>query len=433
MEDWERVPDSYFSPSPNLPLLERSDQRAAFLAMFPFFKPSTPLDEKRLLVLIALATLVVSVVWHIPQEIAYFSARGGELLVAVTLAMSMFYVLRPVVRFLERGCGRGPNARVFATLISFVLLFGACYVFFLIGFKPVQRDVKELVARFWPHTPEERTALMAQWQASLQTALSPYRGFVPDAAIDDPGKFLAAKIGPLTERATQWLGHQTAHLGFIVELLLVPVLAFYFLTDGKSLRREASVLFASAWRPRLSRMGDQFDHILDGYVRGQVWMCLIAWILVTLMLVVLKVPHAMTLGIIAGVTRAIPVIGPLLGGIPLLGACLFYTQSVQTTVALLGAFTLMHFLESKVLLPKIVGHHVDLHPVTVIMSLLVGMEFFGAMGVILAVPIAAMLKVLLGEYHESQQQKLTLAANNGDATAQSELRELIEVRKEATL
>ena len=399
--------------------------------MFSFFKPSTPLDEKRLLVFIALATLVVSLVWHIPQEMAYISKHAGELLVALTLAMSMFYVLRPVVRFLERYCGRGPNARVFATLISFVLLLAGCYVLFLVGFKPVQHDVKELVTRFWPKTPEARTALMDQWQAALQTALSPYRGLVPSGAIDDPVKYIGAQLGPLSQRAVQWLGHQSAHLGFLVELLLIPVLAFYFLSDGRAIRVEARLLFPAAWRARASRMGQQLDHILDGYVRGQVWMCIIAWILVTLMLLALRVPHAFTLGLIAGFTRAIPVIGPLLGGIPLLAACLFYTRSVQTTALLLGAFTLMHFLESKVLLPKIVGHHVDLHPVTVILALLVGLEFFGAMGVVLAVPIAAMIKVLLSEYHDAQEQKLALAASGGDVTAQNDLRELVQVEQEA--
>jgi len=398
--------------------------------MFSFFKPSKPWDEKRLLLFIAIATLVVSVVWHIPEEAAYLSARAGELLVALTLALSMFYVLRPVVRFLEQGCGKGPNARVFATLLSFALLIAVCYVFFLVGFKPVQRDVKELIGRFWPHTPSERTALMAQWQAALQTALMPYRGIVPDDAIDAPAKFLGAHLGPFSQRVGAWLGRLTSHLGFIVELLLIPVLAFYFLSDGTAIRREARVLFPASWRPRLARMGAQFDHILDGYVRGQVWMCLIAWVLVTAALLALHVPHAVTLGLIAGLTRAIPVIGPLLGGIPLLGACLFYTQSVQTTGILLGAFTLMHFLESKVLLPKIVGHHVDLHPVTVIMALLIGMEFFGAMGVVLAVPIAAMIKVLLSEYHDSQEQKLVLAAQHGDATANGELRELAATREE---
>lgn len=387
--------------------------------MLSFLKPSSnQWDEKRILSLIALATLVVSIIWRLPDEAAYISTRGGELLVALTLALSMTYVLRPVVRFFTRWTGDHARGRTLATLLSFVLLLGAVYLLFLVGWKPVQNDARELITRFWPHTPEERAKLLADWQRSIQTALTPYRGIVPNEAIDSP-QWIPEQIGVVAHRVGTWLGHQTAHLGFVVELLLIPVLAFYFLSDGSAIRREARVLFPSRWRAPLKRMGGQFDHILDGYVRGQVWMCLIAWVLVTLALWALHVPHAMTLGFIAGLTRAIPVIGPLLGGIPLLLACLFYTESVQTTSILLLAFTLMHFLESKVLLPKIVGHHVDLHPVTVIMALLVGMEFFGAMGVILAVPIAAMVKVLLTEWHDAQEKKLLAASaveTNGELT-----------------
>ncbi len=388
--------------------------------MFSKFKPFNQWDERRWLTFIALATLVVSLVWRLPEELRYFAARGGELLVALTLALSLYYVLRPVVRFLEsRSKGRA-GGRTMATLLAFVLLFGVGYLFFLVGFKPLQSDVRELLKGFLARTPAERAALMEQWKGALQTALAPYRGFVPDTIADDPVAFLTAQATPLWHRVGTWLGHQTGHLGFIVELLLIPVLAFYFLSDGQAIRHEARVLFPLTWRPRLARMGAQFDHILDGYVRGQVWMCLIAQVLVTLALLVLHVPHALTLGLIAGLTRAIPVVGPLLGGIPLLGACLFYTHSLPTTGLLLGAFTLMHFLESKVLLPKIVGHHVDLHPVTVIMALLVGLEFFGAMGVILAVPIAAMIKVLLTEYHDAQEKRLALEAPNGVARLEGE-------------
>jgi len=147
--------------------------------------------------------------------------------------------------------------------------------------------------------------------------------------------------------------------------------------------------------------------VLDGYIRGQVIMCLIAWVFVTLMLLALGVPYAFSLGLIAGLTRAVPVIGPLLGGIPLVAVALVTTQSVRLTLILLLGFTIMHFVESKVLLPKIVGHEVDLHPVSVILALLVGMEFFGFLGVFLAVPIAAVLKIVLTEYHASREEQAT--------------------------
>ncbi|HEX8833409.1 MAG TPA: AI-2E family transporter, partial [Abditibacteriaceae bacterium] len=136
------------------------------------------------------------------------------------------------------------------------------------------------------------------------------------------------------------------------------------------------------------------------------------------MLLAFRVPHAFTLGLIAGLTRAVPVIGPLLGGIPLMLVCLITTKSLPITGALLGGFFLMHFLESKILLPKIVGHEVDLHPVAVILVLLIGMEFFGFIGVFLAVPIAAVLKILLAEWHESREAQQEALAMHEAAPAE---------------
>jgi predicted PurR-regulated permease PerM len=357
--------------------------------------------------LVAIATLLVSVIWRLPEEIAYISERTGELLFALTLSLAFVYILRPAVRAVTRlpGFGDTHRGRSNATLAVFVGLLFGCYLVFLIGFKPVQRDVRELVRGFWPRTAQERVVLKAKLSASLGEALEPYRDFLPPDVMADPPKYLTNRATDTLSSAGKWLSKQSSHVGFIVELLLIPVLAFYFLSDGPAIRGETKLLFPVAWRPRLSRMAHHFDFVLDGYVRGQAWMCIIAWVLVTLALWALGVPHALTLGFIAGVTRAVPVIGPLLGAVPLLAACLFYTRSMQTTVILGVGFTLMHLLESKILLPKIVGHHVDLHPVSVIISLLIGMEFFGFIGVFLAVPIAAVIKILLVEYHLAQDQK----------------------------
>ena len=372
-------------------------------------KNSRHWSDRRILMLLALGTLIVSVIWRLPEEAAFLGARMGEILVALTLAMAMTYVLRPIVVALTRFTGADARGRSIATLLSFLLMCLVLYLVALIGFKPIQQDLRELTNGFATSNEAQRAALMEQWRVSLLEAARPYRPLLPEALFDDP-RFLSNQLASFAPGVRDWVLHQRAHIGFIVELLLVPVLAFYFLADGPAIRQEMRLLCPATWRARAVKMGAQFDFVMDGYVRGQVWMCVIAWVLVTLMLWALNVPHAVTLGFIAGLTRAIPVVGPLIGGIPLALACLFYTKSLETTGVLLVGFTLMHFLESKVLLPKIVGHHVDLHPVSVIVSLLIGMEFFGTIGVFLAVPIAAVLKILLAEYHDVQAEKLRLKA-----------------------
>jgi predicted PurR-regulated permease PerM len=242
--------------------------------------------------------------------------------------------------------------------------------------------------------------MIADWNASISQALAPYRSMLPPEATGDletaiPNAFLTVK-----QRALAWFLRSFSHLGFIVELILVPVLVFYFLADGAAVRNELKLLCPLPWRSRVARIASDLDRVLDGYIRGQVIMCLIAWVLVTAGLLALGVPHPFALGLLAGLTRAVPIIGPLLGALPIALVCLLGTKSLETTGAVLMGFTAMHFLESKVLLPKIIGHEVDLHPVSVILALLLGMEFFGFIGVFLAVPVAALGKILLAEWHQ---------------------------------
>jgi len=375
--------------------------------------------NKRIFRVLAIGTAIVGTIWNLPAELLYFSGHAHEIFLTLVLAMTGTYLLRPAVNWFERSLfRRSRQGRMWATLMAFAVAAFAIWVFVQIGLKPIGQDVRALVGKFMATDADARAAQIQQWKDSLAQALAPFQSFLP------------FDVQEIDESAPIWIG-RGAHMmwdrfshsvspGFIVELILVPVLVFYFLTDAKPIRNEAKLLVPMRFRARGALMMAHLDRVLDGYIRGQVIMCLIAWVLVTLGLVLLRVPYAFTLGLLAGLTRAVPVIGPLLGGVPIVLTCLLTTKSVQTTVILLIGFTLMHFLESKVLLPKIVGHEVDLHPVSVIVSLLIGMEFFGVLGVFLAVPLAAVLKIVLAEYHATQEAKHRLE-NGATEEASSEV------------
>ncbi len=355
-------------------------------------------SDRRILVLVTLATLIVSIIWRLPEEMSYFGKHAGEIVVTFVIAIGLTYLLRPMVDTLQKmPLFRGNTAekrmrgRSLAVIVVFAL-FGVA----------VSQDALAMWNQFVPNNPVERTEFLFRVRDSIDKAIRPYLSLMgPDFAIK-----LQEKLPTVVEGGVEWAKENIGHLfhgaGFIVELLLLPVLVFYFLCDGPAIRSEAKLLLPREWRPRCARMANHLDRIFDGYIRGQVVMCIIAWILVTIMLLIIRVPHAFILGLIAGLTRAIPIIGPLLGAVPLMLVCFLSTKSVPTTSLLLFGFTMMHFLESKILLPRIIGHEVDLHPVTVILALLIGMEFFGFLGVFLAVPIAAVIKIVLAEWHEGR-------------------------------
>jgi predicted PurR-regulated permease PerM len=362
--------------------------------------------NRRIFWVLAVGTLIVSLIWHAPQEASYISERTGEIFFVMVMAISFTYLLRPSVNFFNRTIfANGHGGRLWATTLVFVLCGLLLYLFVAVALKPMTRDLRTMWDWFIAQDPEQRRALIDRWQTTLNAALSPYQYLLPAGTELNVQQMVPSAVASLAPQVQAWLGRAFSHAGFIVELLLLPVLVFYFLCDGPAIRREAGLLLPVEWRPRASRMAAHLDRVFDGYIRGQVWMCLIAWIAVTLGLMLLQVPHALTLGLIAGLTRAIPVVGPLLGGIPLVLVCLVTTRSLPITATLLTGFVLMHFLESKVLLPKIIGHEVDLHPVSVIVVLLLGLEFFGFLGVFLAVPVAAVLKIVLTEWHQKRNEE----------------------------
>ena len=365
--------------------------------------------NRRILILLAVGAFIVSVIWRLPEAADYVAQRTGEILFTFVLAMSLTYLLRPLVNALCRtrffggsgapGCSRA--GRMWATTLVFAAGIALLALAVSIGIKPLKQGWDS----FFAQDEAGRIAMVEGWRRAVESFFNRYQGLLPEEFIssiqqDFPVWLLAAQ-----QRGLEWLTESFSHLGFIIELLLVPVLVFYFLTDGPAIRAEARLLLPAGWRPSARRMTEHLDRVFDGFIRGQVIMCVVAWLLVTVVLLMLRVPYAFPLGVIAGATRAIPIVGPILGGIPLVLVCFIATRSAETTLAVLIGFTAMHFLESKVLLPKVVGHEVDLHPVSVILALLLGLEFFGFLGVFLAVPIAAVAKIMLNEYHERVRER----------------------------
>ena len=366
--------------------------------------------NRRIIWLAAMVALIVAVIWRAPEEATYISKHAGEILITFVIAMSVTYLLRPLVNALQRFPvfgGKTPEARNrgrgLAVIFLFICIGLAFYLLILIGLHPITRDAAEMWRRFVPTDPEDRSRFFADLSTKVQAAIRTHLSWAGPQFSSQLESAVTSSVNGGVEWVKDTLGKLFHGAGFLVELLLIPVLVFYFLCDGPAIRAEAKLLLPIEWRPRAARMAGHLDHVFDGYIRGQVLMCIIAWVLVTLMLLALGVRYPFTLGLIAGLTRAVPIIGPLLGALPLALVCFLTTNSVSTTVLLLFGFTLMHFLESKVLLPRVIGHEVDLHPVTVIIALLFGMEFFGLLGVFLAVPLAAILKIVLAEWHTTRQ------------------------------
>jgi predicted PurR-regulated permease PerM len=181
-------------------------------------------------------------------------------------------------------------------------------------------------------------------------------------------------------------------LSHIVTLALIPIFSFYFLKDADYFKKKIIFLIPKTCREECINIGRDIDKLLSKFIRGQIIVAMIVGLLSTVALFILGIDFAFLIGFIAGVSNIIPYVGPIIGAIPAVVIALLDTPAKSIWVIL--AFTTIQQIESAVLSPKIVGDSVGLHPIVVILSLLIGNEWYGVIGMLFAVPIAASIKIV---------------------------------------
>jgi len=192
----------------------------------------------------------------------------------------------------------------------------------------------------------------------------------------------------------------------IIEVVMLPVLAFYFLVDGRKLKHEFVGLVPRRYQFEVMRMMYEFNRIMRAFIMGQVILCLLAGVVVGLGLAWLKVPYPLVMGVLAGVTRAIPIVGPVIGGIPIVILTLI-SKGPTTALAVLAFFSFLHFAEGKFVMPLLIGDRMELHPVIIIVVLLAGGEIGNILiggttgsllGMVFAAPITSIARVMIRRY-----------------------------------
>jgi len=342
---------------------------------------------------LALATLVVCLIayaiWRVTPAAIYVVARLEGVAVTLILAAVLAYLCAPIV---DRMCRVKPFAgsrpgRVAAALIVLVILGALLWTLALMTADPIVRETARL------------TSLLGDWlqesPEKLDEALAAYADAVPPevaAVINERATEIANSILTVTSNVAKSV---VLHVWWIVEVLLVPVLAFYLITDSSSLLKGTLDLVPQSHRERVAALFRALNEMFHSYVRGQLILCIVAAIVTAVTLRVLGVKAFLTLGLLAGISRAIPVIGPIVSGIVITAITWISLQDLRAAGIALLVFSLMHLIESKIIMPKVLGHHAALHPIIVIVALLAGGEFFGMIGMFVAVPIAAAIRITL--------------------------------------
>ncbi|MCL5057781.1 MAG: AI-2E family transporter [Actinobacteria bacterium] len=309
-----------------------------------------------------------------------FIVRG--IMVSFLLAGVLVYLFNPLVDRLEsRGCGR-TSAILLVYAAAAIIVAGVSLYGIPRGVGQLDRLVVAIPA-YTGQVQEISRSIEAKYsRAGLPVEMK--------EIIDERINWVEARALSLVNRA---ISGMVSLLGHLFSILLAPVLAFYLLRDFNRFKEDFYTVVPHRWQNDVVILAGDINLVLDRYIRGYLLVCLIVGVLTGTAMFLLGVEFAFILGVFAGLTEIIPYFGPFIGSLPAVLLALLTSKWLALKVVI--AFLVIQQLEGSVISPKILGDRVGLHPLAVILALLVAGELFGLPGMLLAVPSAAIIKILL--------------------------------------
>ncbi len=195
---------------------------------------------------------------------------------------------------------------------------------------------------------------------------------------------------------------------YITTFIFSFIIAIYFMIDGKMiieyLKKVSRALISNKLNKRIERFLEDADSVFSGYIRGQLSDALVMMAVISLTLSVIGVKFGVIIGILAGIGNLIPYCGPFVAYFSTALVCLINGQYKELIIAVIALF-IVQAIDGNVIAPKLLSHSIQIHPVLVIISLIFGNAIGGLLGMLLAVPVGALIKVLFVRYINHRLEK----------------------------
>jgi len=318
----------------------------------------------------------------------------GPILTPFVVAALLGWLGDPLVDRLERA-GRSRNTAVILVFLLMALLVALALIILV---PTIQRQIVTLV---------ESLPTYRDWFIGTAVPWVEQRTHLKLATWLDP-EYLIEQVRAHWERAggiaTTALAYLTrssfAVFAMLANIVLIPVLTFFFLRDWDVFVERIAALVPRAHLATVSRLSQESSAMLGGFLRGQFTVMLVLGAMYGLGLWAVGLDLGLLIGIVAGLLTFVPYLGPTSGLVFGVIAALVQYSDWKHVLGVLIVFGIGQIVESYWLTPKLVGNRIGLHPVAVIFAVLAGGQLFGFLGMLLALPVAAVANVLLRYAHE---------------------------------
>ncbi len=307
---------------------------------------------------------------------------AGEIFRTLIIASLLAYILEPLATKLEsRGLSRNTaTALIFLGVVAIIILF----IFLLLpALTHELRSVQGGVTR------EQAGEFIKNIEQFIKTRF----GFLGLQQVDLMNSLqqLSASMG------NRFLGYLLNVVSLISNLVIIPFIIFFIIRDGRKLKREFIRLVPNRYFEFTLNVLHKMDVQLGNYLRGIFLDAMLVGILSIIALRILDVKLFFLIGAFAGFANIIPYIGPIAGAIPAIIISVLHTGNFSYILYIIIAFALIQLIDNVVFQPLVLARSVNLHPLLVLLLVIIGGKLFGILGMLLSVPLMAVIKVVLNE------------------------------------
>lgn len=322
--------------------------------------------------------LVIAIIW--------FAYIIRDILLIVFLALILASILEPSVNWLHRK--KIPKGAAVIGMYAILILILSGIITVLVP--PISQQFSQLSTNF-SRAWDTLVSLLGPGSALPESV---------SAQFQDVTAFFESQL----PRATGGIFSTVSGiLGSIISFFIVLVITFYFLVEESGLKRMIRSIVPAQYQPYLYRLLIRIQNKLGLWIRGQLILSLIVFVMVYVGLLLLQVEYALVLALLAAVLEFIPYIGPLVAGFFAVFLTIFTSPFKALLIVVL--YFVIQQVENHILVPKIMQKTIGLNPIISIIALLIGARIGGVVGIIIAIPVVTAVSVFIKDFVDTRNQE----------------------------
>lgn len=328
---------------------------------------------------------VLLVVIALSMIVALFKAYPilGSTLSAFLIAVLLAYLLNPLVNKFEK---LNIN-RYLGTAIVYIILL---LMIIGLGFLVIPSLVDQ-IEKFIKNLPN-MTNYSLNWIKEMLDKNNLYDTDIYLQIEKAVKEYISSSSSKILDWSAGIVTSVTASIGFILTLVLIPIITFFLLADKEKIFDKIKSIFPKKYYSDANNLYHEIDESMSNFVRGRILMAVFVGIVTMIALLLMRVEFAVVIGLITMISDIIPYVGPFVGFLP---AGIFALMDSPMKAVWVGiVFFFINWVENNILGPKLLGESTGIHPIVILISIIIGGGMFGVWGMILSVPFVSLMMIL---------------------------------------